>query len=141
MTEIYTDGASSPNGNGGWAWALEGFQTYDSGNATDTTNQRMEMQAAIEGITCNCHLDQITIVSDSAYVVNGMNQRWFDKWQKNNWIASTKKAVKNRDLWEQLIQLTEIVDVTFVHVKGHSGHPGNDFVDELAVIAKKMLNV
>jgi ribonuclease HI len=130
----YTDGACSGNpGPGGWAWAVPGGR-WASGAAARTTNQRMELQAALEALRS---LDgSLDVVSDSTYVVNCFRQRWWVGWKNSGWKNSQRKAVANRDLWEPLIDLyVGRGDVTFRWVKGHSGDPLNDFVDRLAVEA------
>lgn len=133
-TTIYTDGACSGNpGPGGWAWAIEGGR-YESGADPATTNQRMELQAALSAVQGN--EGPLEIVSDSTYVVNCFKDRWYAGWIKRGWTNSKKQPVANRDLWEPLIGLyLERKNVRFRWVKGHSGHPMNDLVDRLAVEA------
>jgi ribonuclease HI len=133
-TEVFTDGACRGNpGPGGWAWAvLGGLQ--GSGHDPATTNQRMEVRAAYEAIVALP--GTLVVVSDSTYVVNCFKNSWWTGWRARGWLNSQKKPVANRDLWEPLIDLVEERgDVTFRWVKGHSGHPGNDLVDQLAVEA------
>ncbi|WP_203416652.1 ribonuclease H family protein [Jiangella ureilytica] len=133
--EVYTDGACSGTpGPGGWAWAID-RDRFASGSAPSTTNQRMEIMAALEAVRS---LDgPLVVVSDSAYVVNCFRDGWWRNWLARGWVTSTKSPVANRDLWEPLVDLVdERGDVVFHWVKGHSGHPMNDFVDELAVAAK-----
>jgi ribonuclease HI len=132
--EVFTDGACSGNpGPGGWAWAMD-RTTYDSGHAEATTNQRMEVQAALEAVRA---LDgPLLVTSDSTYVVNCFRDAWWKGWLARGWVNSARKPVANRDLWEPLIDLyVARGDVAFGWVKGHSGHPMNDFVDRLAVAA------
>ena len=133
-TEVYTDGACRGNpGPGGWAWAVkDGPQ--GSGHDPATTNQRMEVRAAYEAIVALP--GPLVVVSDSTYVVNCFKNGWWIGWRSRGWVNSAKKPVANRDLWEPLIDLVEQRgDVTFRWVKGHSGHPMNDLVDQLAVAA------
>lgn len=132
--KVYTDGACSGNpGPGGWAWALDD-SCFASGPAAQTTNQRMEIQAALEAVRAIS--GPLVVVSDSTYVVNCFKDRWWQGWLKRDWKNSAKKPVANRDLWEPLIELVRSRgDVTFQWVKGHSGHPMNDLVDRLAVEA------
>ena len=136
--EVWTDGACSGNpGPGGWAWVTrDGRQ--GSGAESPTTNQRMEIQAALEAVKA---LDgPLTVVSDSTYVVNCFKDGWWKGWLARGWVNSAKKPVANRDLWEPLIELVqERGDITFRWVKGHSGDEMNDRVDELAVKAGKGL--
>jgi ribonuclease HI len=131
---VWTDGACSGNpGPGGWAWATrDGRQ--DSGGAPLTTNQRMEIQAALEAVRA---LDgPLVVVSDSTYVVNCFRDRWWQGWLARGWLTSAKKPVANRDLWEPLVTtVLDRGDVSFRWVKGHSGDPMNDLVDQLAVAA------
>ncbi len=135
-TEVWTDGACSGNpGPGGWAWATkDGRRGW--GSAPQTTNQRMEIQAALEAVTA---LEgPIVVVSDSTYVVNCFRDGWWKGWLARGWVNASKKPVANRDLWEPLIELyRERGDVTFRWVKGHSGDEMNDVVDLLAVQAGK----
>ncbi len=133
-TTIYTDGACSGNpGPGGWAWAIEGG-AYESGADPDTTNQRMELTAAFEAVKSNN--GPLVIVSDSTYVVKCFQDKWHAGWHKRGWVNSKNQPVANRDLWEPFIDLVLArKNVTFRWVKGHSGHPMNDFVDQLAVQA------
>ena len=131
---VYTDGACSGNpGPGGWAWAID-RDTWASGSEPASTNQRMEIRAALEAVTA---LDgPLIVVSDSTYVVNCFRDRWWEGWLDRDWVNSQKKPVANRDLWEPLVHaVIERGDVAFHWVKGHSGHTMNDFVDHLAVMA------
>jgi ribonuclease HI len=131
-TEVWTDGACSGNpGPGGWAWAVpDGRQA--AGGAAVTTNQRMEVQAALEAV--RALPGPLEVVSDSTYVVNCFRDGWWRGWLARGWTNSAKKPVANRDLWEPLVLLVrERGDVTFRWVKGHSGDPMNDLVDRLAV--------
>jgi ribonuclease HI len=133
-TEVFTDGACRGNpGPGGWAWAVpDGPQ--DSGSDPATTNQRMEVRAALEAI--RALPGPLVVVSDSTYVVNCFKNSWWTGWRARGWLNSQKKPVANRDLWEPLVDLVEERgDVSFRWVKGHSGHPMNDLVDRLAVEA------
>jgi ribonuclease HI len=133
-TTIYTDGACSGNpGPGGWAWAIEGGR-YKSGADPATTNQRMELTAALEAVRDN--EGAIEIVSDSTYVVHCFRDKWYAAWLERGWVNSKRQPVANRDIWEPLIKsVLARQDVTFRWVKGHSGHPMNDWVDRLAVEA------
>jgi ribonuclease HI len=133
-TEVFTDGACRGNpGPGGWAWAVQGGP-QGFGHDPATTNQRMEVRAAYESIVALP--GTLVVVSDSTYVVNCFKNSWWTGWRARGWLNSAKKPVANRDLWEPLIDLVEERgDVTFRWVKGHSGHPMNDLVDQLAVDA------
>ena len=132
--EVWTDGACSGNpGPGGWAWATrDGRQ--DSGGSRRTTNQRMEIQAALEAVTALP--GPLVVVSDSTYVVNCFRDGWWRGWLARGWVNSAKKPVANRDLWEPLVTTVgERGEIAFRWVKGHSGDPMNDLVDRLAVEA------
>ncbi|WP_197682512.1 ribonuclease H [Jiangella sp. DSM 45060] len=133
--EVYTDGACSGTpGPGGWAWAVS-RERFGSGSAPSTTNQRMEITAALEAVKALS--GPLVVVSDSAYVVNCFRDAWWRNWRTRGWVTSTKSPVANRDLWEPFVDLVEQRgDVVFRWVKGHSGDPMNDLVDELAVAAK-----
>jgi ribonuclease HI len=132
--EVFTDGACSGNpGPGGWAWALD-TSVHASGSEAPSTNQRMEVRAALEAV--RSIEGPLLVVSDSTYVVNCFRDAWYRGWLDRGWISSARQPVANRDLWEPLIGLfLERGDVAFAWVKGHSGHAMNDFVDRLAVAA------
>ncbi|NNF54723.1 MAG: hypothetical protein HKN03_09815 [Acidimicrobiales bacterium] len=135
--DVYTDGACSGNpGPGGWAWVTRGG-AGGSGSEPDTTNQRMEVRAVLEALRENP--GPVHIYSDSAYVVNCFNDRWYEGWLKRGWKNSQKKPVANRDLWEPLLEEAlpriENGDLKFFWVKGHSGDEMNDRADALAVAA------
>lgn len=134
MIEAYTDGACS-GGTGGWAWTTaEGSE--GSGAALDTTNQRMELQAAYEAV--QSLFGPLVVVSDSSYVVNCFKNGWWKGWHRNNWLNSARKPVANRDIWEPLVELVlGREDVTFRWIKGHAGHPLNERADQLAVQARE----
>lgn len=139
MTRIYTDGACSGNpGPGGWAWAIapDGV-VHGAGGEARTTNQRMEVRAVLEALRANdgAGVGEITIVSDSTYVVNCFRDRWWVRWQSNGWKNSKKEPVANTDLWKPLIELVVARRPAFEWVKGHSGDRMNDIVDRLAVAA------
>jgi ribonuclease HI len=134
-TIVYTDGACSGNpGPGGWAWAVDGG-AFCSGASAATTNQRMEIQAALEAVTALA--GAVEVVSDSTYVVNCFRDRWWQGWLARGWRNSQKQPVKNRDLWEPLIEAyrSQPGRIRFRWVKGHSGDRMNDLVDLLAVEA------
>ena len=136
-TVVYTDGACSGNpGPGGWAWAVS-EDRWASGAERLTTNQRMEIAAALEAVRA---LDgPLEVVSDSAYVVNCFRDGWWKGWLARGWVSSKRQPVANRDLWEPLVELVRTRgDVTFRWVKGHSGDAMNELVDRLAVEAATM---
>jgi ribonuclease HI len=130
---VFTDGACSGNpGPGGWAWAVD-REHYASGSEAVSTNQRMEIRAALEAV--RALEGPLLVVSDSTYVVNCFRDRWWEKWLAGGWVTSARKPVSNRDLWEPLVTAVAERDIAFHWVKGHSGHEMNDFVDRLAVAA------
>ncbi|MFZ4812249.1 MAG: ribonuclease H family protein [Ilumatobacteraceae bacterium] len=135
MTEIFTDGACSGNpGPGGWAWAVApSGERHGSGGEAHTTNQRMEVRAVLEALRANP--GELTIVSDSTYVVNCFRDGWYVRWQRNGWRNAKKEPVANTDLWKPLVELYEQRRPAFRWVKGHSGDAMNDLVDRLAVAA------
>lgn len=144
-TDIYTDGACSAigrtgRGPGGWAWAYkrsDGSGLESWGHAEDTTNQRMEMTAVAEALFRVAPHQPVCIVTDSAYVMNCFVDRWHVGWKKRGWKKSDGNPVANADIWKILVPLVEYHDVTWRKVKGHSGDEMNDYVDQLAVLAKR----
>lgn len=134
--KIYTDGACSGNpGKGGWAAILlyGGHEKVITGYDPDTTNNRMELTAAIEGLKALKYPCSVELYSDSSYLVDAFNNGWIAGWKLNCWRTSSKDEVKNRDLWEQLVELTGIHDVAWIKVKGHSDNEYNNRCDKLAV--------
>lgn len=139
---IYTDGACSGNpGPGGYAAIIMMGENKKEiyGAEPETTNNRMELIAAIEGIKALKKPCVITLYSDSAYLVNAYNNKWIYGWKKNGWKNSSKEPVKNIDLWQELESLRQIHDVNFVKVKGHADNEFNNRCDELAVAAIQKL--
>lgn len=139
---IYTDGACSGNpGPGGWGAILmyKDNKKEISGGKKDTTNNVMELTAVIEALKLLKYPCKVNLYSDSAYVVNAFVQKWIFGWQKNNWKTADKKDVKNKELWQELVRLTKIHDVTFIKVKGHADNEYNNRCDELARKAIKEL--
>ena len=132
--EIYTDGACRGNpGPGGWGVLLiyEGIKKTLYGGAQDTTNNIMEMQAVIEALKALKSDCEVSLYTDSKYVMDGIN-KWLPGWKKRNWQTSNKKPVKNRDLWEILDIATQSYKIEWHWVKGHTGNPGNEKADSLA---------
>ncbi len=142
LVHLFTDGACSGNpGPGGWAFILRhitsGKEMESSGAAEDTTNNRMELQAVIEGLKKLTKRCDVLLYTDSTYVGKGLSE-WMPKWKANDWRRREKgswKPVANEDLWRELDELASGHKVTFHHVRGHSGHPENERCDELAVAA------
>ena len=132
---IYTDGACSGNpGPGGWGAILmyKGIKKEISGGNKQTTNNIMELTAVIEGLKMLKFPCEVDLYSDSAYVVNAFEQKWIFGWLKNNWKTAGKDPVKNKELWQELYDLTKIHTVNFIKVKGHSDNEFNNRCDELA---------
>lgn len=131
---IHTDGACSGNpGPGGWAATLRYGERQKelSGGAPATTNNRMELQAAIEGLSALKEPCAIEFYTDSEYLKNGVNS-WMPSWKQNGWVTKNRKPVKNEDLWRQLDEAVSRHQIDWHWVKGHAGHAGNDRCDELA---------
>ncbi len=135
----YTDGACSGNpGPGGWGVLLQARdhkkiikERHLSGGESNTTNNRMELQAAISALEALDRASEITIITDSTYVKNGITG-WVHDWKRNGWQNANKKTVKNVELWKQLDAAQQRHSVTWKWVKGHAGHPENERADELA---------
>lgn len=138
---IYTDGACSGNpGPGGWAAVLR-YGTHErviSGFEPHTTNNRMEMTAAIEALAALKEPVHAVIHTDSAYLSRAFQDGWIEKWQRNGWKTSAKKPVENKDLWLRLLEEMEVHRVDWVKVKGHADDPTNNRVDGLAVEAMRL---
>ena len=139
---IYTDGSSLGNpGNGGWGAILiyNDIKKEISGNAKNVTNNQMELLAAINSLKTLKEKCEVTLITDSTYVKNGITL-WIKNWEKNNWQSANKKAVKNKELWQELADLNNKHHVNWQWVKGHSGDKYNDLVDNLARSAAEELN-
>jgi ribonuclease HI len=132
--EIATDGACKGNpGPGGWGAVLRyGAVEKDlSGGETPTTNNRMELMAAIRALEALKRPSHVTLSTDSRYVMDGLT-KWLKSWQRNGWMTASRQPVKNADLWRQLIAAAEPHRIDWVWVKGHAGHPDNERADRLA---------
>lgn len=140
---IYTDGAARGNpGNGGYGAVLSyttpSGKTYTSELSrgfSKTTNNRMELLAAIVALEALNRPCEVELHSDSQYLVNAFNKHWIDGWRKRGWKTASKKPVKNRDLWERMLAAKAPHDVRFIWVRGHAGNPLNERCDELATTA------
>lgn len=133
---IYTDGACSGNpGPGGWgAILMYGPHTKElSGGEAQTTNNRMELTAVIEGLSALKEPCDVTLTSDSKYVLDAIEKGWARSWKRNGWRKADKKPALNADLWDRLLTLLDIHTVRLVWVRGHQGHPENERCDQLAV--------
>lgn len=146
LVDLFSDGACRGNpGPGGWAYILRhtstGKEKECSGGVRETTNNRMELQAAIEGLKALKRRCRVRLYTDSQYLGLGLSQ-WLPKWKANGWRRKERgsfKPVKNDDLWKLLDQLLTEHEIEFHHVRGHSGHPENERCDELAVAAYRDL--
>ena len=139
--EIFTDGSCLGNpGPGGWGVLIKNLETGTEevlrGGSKETTNNIMELTAVIRALEEFEVVDgispKLTIYSDSNYVIKGATE-WIDNWVKNNWRNASKKPVKNKELWQQFLSVSDGLDISFVWVKGHNGHTENELVDSIAV--------
>lgn len=141
---IYTDGACKGNpGAGGWGTILV-YGEHEkelSGGEAMTTNNRMELTAVISGLEALREPCEITLTSDSTYVINSVTKGWLYGWQKKNWVKDRNTPVPNTDLWKRLLQAMEPHTITWVWVRGHNGHPYNERCDRLAVAAAEKAGV
>lgn len=144
IVQIYTDGAArgNPDGPGGYGTVLQYMdgqgQLHEktmSGGYVKTTNNRMELMAAIAGLEALKRPCEVELYSDSKYLTDAFNQRWIDNWVRNNWKRGKSGPVKNIDLWKRLLEAKKPHHVTFYWVKGHAGHPQNERCDVLATSA------
>ncbi len=134
--EIFADGACSGNpGPGGWGTILRcnGAEKELSGGAADTTNNRMEITAVLEGLRALKYPCSVTVTTDSQYVYNSVTKGWAEGWRKNSWVKKDKKPALNADLWEELLNEIAKHEVNFIWIKGHNGHSENERCDALAV--------
>ena len=132
---IYTDGACSGNpGPGGWGCILmyNQHKKESSGGAADTTNNRMEITAALEALKLLKEPCQVDLYTDSAYLCNALEKRWLETWSKNGWKTASKSNVENQDLWKELLNQLQRHDVQFHKVKGHADNEFNNRCDKLA---------
>ena len=141
--EIFTDGACSGNpGPGGWGAILRfnGTEKELSGGEKDTTNNRMELTAVIKALEALKEPCEVVLTTDSKYVCDSITKGWVYSWQKNGWRKADKKPALNPDLWEILLELTQMHTLHYHWVKGHAENPKNNRCDQLAVAASKMQN-
>ena len=141
QVEIFTDGACKGNpGPGGWGVLLRmgRHEKELSGGEPDTTNNRMELTAAIKGLEALIEPCEVTLHSDSKYVLDGIT-KWVEGWKRRGWVNASKKPVRNADLWHDLIEAAERHRIDWRWVKGHSGHAENDRVDRLASDAADLI--
>lgn len=137
---VYTDGScDTTTGNGGWGYIINyrGQQKTASGYEANTTNNRMELTAAVQALSNLREHCIVTLVTDSEYLKRAFTDGWLDSWQQNGWRTSKRQPVKNQDLWRKLIELSEFHQITWSWVRGHTGHKANERADKLALEARK----
>ncbi len=137
---VYTDGScDTTSGRGGWAYLVEaGDQRLQaSGFEPSTTNNRMELTAAVRALEALAEPARVTIVTDSEYLKKAFTDGWLARWQRNGWRTAGRQPVKNQDLWQRLLQLTSFHDVSWEWTRGHAGHEQNEIVDRLALSARR----
>mgnify|MGYP002737842169 CR=1 FL=1 len=141
---IHTDGScETQTGEGGWAFTLSThtdsgeFRLIKSGYEANTTNNRMELYAAVAALRELSERCEVRIVTDSQYLKNAFTAGWLANWQRNGWRTANRQPVKNRDLWETLLELEKQHHITWAWTRGHVGHDGNEEVDSLALAARK----
>jgi ribonuclease HI len=137
----YTDGScETRTGDGGWAYLLihSGARKRASGFEPSTTNNRMELTAAVRALEALREPCSVTLVTDSQYLKKAFTDGWLETWQRNGWRTAGRSAVKNQDLWQQLLRLSARHDVAWSWTRGHAGHDENEEVDGLALAARKL---
>ena len=140
LVEVWTDGScDTATGHGGWAYLLRygEHSRSASGYEAGTTNNRMELTAAVRALEALAEPYSVTIVTDSEYLKRAFTDGWLDKWQRNGWRTASKQPVKNRDLWERLLELEKRHEVEWAWTRGHAGHEENELVDSMALAARK----
>lgn len=137
---IFTDGScETRSGDGGWAYLIRfgNSERHVSGFHADTTNNRMELTAAVEALSVLTEPCHVKLVTDSQYLKKAFTAGWLANWQRNGWKTAGRQPVKNRDLWESLLELTASHEVEWSWTRGHAGHRENELVDSLALAARK----
>ena len=137
---VYTDGScDTASGRGGWAYLIErdGRREQASGFEAGTTNNRMELTAAVMALGALAEPSRVRIVTDSEYLKKAFTDGWLERWQRNGWRTASRQPVKNQDLWRRLLELTAVHDVTWAWTRGHAGHEQNEIVDGLALRARR----
>ncbi len=137
---IYTDGScDTQTGDGGWAYLLayKGHRKSASGFEDNTTNNRMELTAAVRALRALKEACDVTLITDSQYLKNAFTERWLQTWQENGWKTANRKPVKNQDLWLELLSLSSQHHIDWEWTRGHTGHEENEHVDRLALKARR----
>jgi ribonuclease HI len=136
----YTDGScDTGSGRGGWAYLLRfgARERRASGFEPNTTNNRMELTAAVRALEALNRPCRVTVVTDSEYLKKAFTDGWLEKWQRNGWKTASRQPVKNQDLWERLLELTSMHEVEWSWTRGHAGHRENELVDSMALEARR----
>lgn len=137
---VFTDGScNTGSGDGGWGYLLKygNFERKASGYEANTTNNRMELTAAVKALSSLKEACTVTITTDSQYLRKAFMDGWLKNWQRNGWKTANKQPVKNKDLWLELLRLTAEHSVRWEWTKGHAGHSENELVDDLALSARR----
>jgi len=140
LVTIWTDGScDTGSGDGGWAYRMRygAHARSDAAYEANTTNNRMELTAAVEALRALREPCRVTLVTDSQYLKKAFSDGWLDTWRSNGWRTASRTPVKNRDLWEELVALTEWHQVDWRWTRGHDGHPENEEVDREALRARR----
>ncbi len=138
--QAWTDGScETQTGDGGWAYLLRhnGHELSEAGHETGTTNNRMELTAAVKALASLTEACDVTLTTDSQYLKKAFTEGWLTRWLRNGWQTAGREPVKNQDLWQELLVLTERHHVEWRWTRGHSGHSENETVDKLALDARK----
>ncbi len=137
---IFTDGSCNTiSGDGAWAYLLDynGHRKQAAKFVANTTNNRMELSAAVEALASLKESCYVVLTTDSQYLKKAFTDGWLDKWQKNGWQTANRKDVKNKDLWQKLLKLNDIHELNWEWTRGHMGHEENEIVDKLALRTRK----
>lgn len=137
---IFTDGScNTKSGDGAWAYLLDynGHRKQAAKFVANTTNNRMELKAAVEALASLKEACQVVLTTDSQYLKRAFTDGWLNKWQKNGWQTANRKDVKNKDLWQELLKLDDIHELSWEWTRGHVGHEENEIVDKLALKTRK----
>ena len=140
LVTIYTDGScDTQSGDGGWAFQLQygAHHRFESDFEANTTNNRMELTAAVRSLEALREPCEVDIITDSQYLKKAFTDGWLANWQRNGWRTATRQSVKNQDLWERLLTLTAQHQVRWSWTRGHAGNNGNERVDRLALDARR----
>ncbi|CAN5897023.1 ribonuclease HI [soil metagenome] len=140
QVHLYTDGSCDTGSRrGGWAYLLvyNGVRQQAAGFEADTTNNRMELSAAVKGLERLKEGCFVTLTTDSQYLRRAFTDGWLTTWQRNGWRTAAKTPVKNKDLWLELLALADVHELSWAWIKGHAGHTENELVDALALKARK----